>query len=68
MKWLVGMLTTTASGAVLYWVPPLAWGIAASCVIITITFCTLIVCAFFGQKSYRRTWIIKVIAAWRKGS
>ena len=68
MKRLRSAMTTTVSGAVLYWVPSLAWGIAASCVLITVTVCTLLICAFFGQQGDRRDWLISLIEALRKGS
>jgi hypothetical protein len=68
VKRLVSVFTTTAGGAVLYWIPPLAWGIAASCLLVTATGCTLIICGFFGTDKERRDWTIKVIRALRKRS
>ena len=68
MKRLMGALTTTAGGAVLCWAPALAWGIAVSFVLITVTGCTLITYAFLKKNDEREDWLIKVIIALRKGT
>lgn len=68
MKRLISVAATGASGAVLYWVPPLAWGIGVSCILIAMTACVLVTWAFFDKSPCRRNWIIKLIVALRRGS